>query len=160
MVRRKRPEERTGHPHGPLAESGPVSRAPSKRKDITSIPVANDRWLPQSRSWYNSLALSGQSAFYEASDWATAVCAAESYDLFLRTRNSSILAQFVRLSERLGATLVDRSRSRMELTDTGVADGDEEAADAAVIDWHSRLHRHGLAPVPDPVPPEGGPPAA
>ena len=87
------------------------------------------------------LLLSGQSAFYEASDYATAICAAEAYDVFLRTRNASVLAPPVRLSERLGVTMADRKRGGMELTEPEVADGDEDAADAAVIDWHTRLRR-------------------
>ena len=105
-------------------------------------------WLPQARSWYNSLRLSGQSDFYEASDWATAICAADAYDKFLRTYNASILALFVRLSERLCATAVDRTRAGIELGEPEPRDSDEDAADAAIIDWQARLgHKHGLKPV-------------
>jgi hypothetical protein len=103
------------------------------------IPTANPKWLPQSRSWYNSLALSGQAEFYEASDWATAICAAQAYDIFLRTQNAAILASFVRLSERLGCTVTDRKRSRIELADPDPQDADEDAADEAVQGWQARL---------------------
>lgn len=114
-----------------------VNRGQSR--NVTTIPTANERWCPQARSWYNSLALSGQSDFYQASDWATAICAAEAYDMFFKTHNASILGSFVRLSERLGATVTDRKRSRIDLVEAEVSDADEEAADAAVIDWHHRL---------------------
>jgi len=146
---RKRPEDRIGHPHhakGMGPESGPVSRGRSRRREIPAIPEANEQWLPQARSWYNSLRISGQSEFYEASDWATAVIAAQTYDRFLRTYNASILASFVRLAERLGATLTDRRRAGIELAEPERTDADDEAADAAVIDWQKRLGRK-LKPV-------------
>ena len=115
-----------------------VAKGQSRRAGIT-IPTAAAHWCPQARSWYNSLRLSGQSDFYEASDWATAICAAESYDMFFRTHNASILGSFVRLSERLGVTVTDRKRSRIELDDPEVSDADEEAANEAIVDWHRRL---------------------
>jgi hypothetical protein len=85
------------------------------------------------------LALSGQSEFYEASDWSTAVVAAQIYDMFLRTRHANLLPSFLRLTERLGVTVIDRKRNRIELSDAEVSDTDEEAADEAVIAWHGRL---------------------
>jgi hypothetical protein len=103
------------------------------------LPKANPKWLPEARSWYNSLALSGQSEFYEASDWATAVAAAKALDIFLRTYNASIFANFVKLSERLGVTITDRKRARIELEDPDLEDADEDAADGAVTGWQSRL---------------------
>jgi hypothetical protein len=115
-----------------------VAKGQSRRGDIP-IPNADPEWMPLARSWFNSLKLSGQSDFYEASDWATAVAAAKAYDIFLRTYNASILASFVRLSERLGATITDRKRSRIELDDPEPADADEDAADEAVQGWQSRL---------------------
>ena len=139
---RKVPEARTGTGGG--AGQDPqfinVSKAASKRHGI-AIPEADPAWRPAARSWYNSLKLSGQSELFEASDWATAVAAAQAYDAFLHTKQASILAQFVRLSERLGATVIDRKRSRIELVDTQAKDHDEEAADGAVLEWHRRLNK-------------------
>jgi hypothetical protein len=145
---KKRPGERLGNPQiaGGLnysdlkdgAGGAGVSKAASMRDGIP-IPDADPKWKPAARSWFNSLKLSGQSQMFEASDWATAVAAANAYDVFMRTWNASIFAQFVRLSERLGATLVDRKRSRIELEDPPPADADEEAADAALLHWHGRL---------------------
>jgi len=108
-------------------------------RNSVPIPKASKDWLPITRSWFNSLALSGQSEFYEASDWATAVAAAKAYDIFLRTYNASIFANFVKLSERLGVTVIDRKRSRIELTEPEQADEDEDAADEAVEGWQRRL---------------------
>ena len=77
--------------------------------------------------------------FFEASDWATAVAAAEMYDRFLRTDNASILGQFVKLTERLGCTELDRKRGRIELQDSEVKDTDKDRAAEAVISWKSHL---------------------
>jgi hypothetical protein len=140
MVQRKDPRSRTGHPHTArdAAELTPVTRGKSRRKGIP-VPEANPDWLPQARSWYNSLGLSGQAEFYEASDWATAVIAAQSYDIYLRTRNATVLANFVKLSERLGATHADRKKAGIELSDPDPADRDEEAAVASVLSWHKKF---------------------
>jgi hypothetical protein len=140
VAAKKKPEQRTGTGTGTLDDPRfvAVSQGQSRRKDIP-IPDVNPMWHPQAQSWFRSLALSGQSDFYEASDWATAVFTAQIYDAYMRTRQVSLLPQFLRLSERLGVTIVDRKRNRIELTDAEVSDADEDAADAAVIDWHGRL---------------------
>jgi hypothetical protein len=152
VYQKKRPEDRIGHPHHaagaePAGQGGsPVTRGTSQRASIT-IPKANKAWRPQARSWFNSLALSGQSEFYEASDWATAVVAAQSLDIFLRTYNAAIYSQFVKLSERLAVTAIDRARARIVLEDPELPrDADEDAADEALSGWQGRL----LHAVPDP----------
>jgi hypothetical protein len=140
VVAKKKPEDRTGVGSGALNDPRfiTVSKGRSKRDEIPR-PAANPSWHPQARSWYNSLALSGQSEFYEASDWSTAVVAAQIYDMFLRTRHANLLPSFLRLTERLGVTVIDRKRNRIELSDADTTDQDEEAADEAVIAWHGRL---------------------
>lgn len=116
-----------------------VTSKAQRRNQNIAIPEAPRRWHPTARSWFNSLKLSGQSALYEASDWATAIAAAEAYDRFLRTDNASILAHFVKLSERLGVCESDRKRARIELVDGQVRDEDRERADAQIVDLTSRL---------------------
>lgn len=140
MVAKKKPEERTGVGSGALNDPRfiTVSKGKSRRDEIPR-PAANPQWHVQARSWYNSLALSGQSEFYEASDWATAVMAAQIYDGYMRTRAANLLPSFLRLSERLGVTVIDRKRNRIELGDAEVSDADEDAANEAVISWHGRL---------------------
>jgi hypothetical protein len=138
----KRPETRQGSRPTSVNDDPryiAVARGLSTREGLPR-PKADPKWKPEARSWYNSLELSGQSEFYEASDWATAVAAAHAYDVFLRTYNASIFAQFVRLSERLGCTILDRKRGRVELGEPDPSDEDEEAADAAVQGWQGRLY--------------------
>lgn len=141
---KKRPEDRLGNPH--YAKSDPrydggaaIANVRSTRAGIP-IPQPDPKWKPQARSWYNSLHLSAQSELFEASDWATAVAAAEAYNIWLRTYNASTLAQFVRLTERLGCTISDRRRSRIEVSEPDPSDEDEDAADDAVNSWQGRLH--------------------
>jgi hypothetical protein len=137
----KRPEHRYGSTPGSI-DNDPryiqVANGQASGSDFPP-PKPDPKWKPEARSWFNSLGLSGQSEFYEPSDWATAVAAAQAYDVFLRTYNASIFAQFVRLSERLGATVTDRKRSRIELAIPDVTDEDEDEADEAINTWHSRL---------------------
>lgn len=137
---RKAPEKRGGAATSAIDDPRfiAVAKGTSRRHGIP-IPEADPAWHPIVQSWFRALALSGQSDFYEASDWATAVLAARAYDIFLRTYNAGILGNFVRLSERLGVTITDRKRSRIELDDPEQTDQDEVAADAAVIDWGKRL---------------------
>lgn len=138
---RKKPANRTGagSGHGDDPRFIKVTSGSASDRDFP-IPDADKSWMPKARSWFNSLKRSGQTEFWEPSDWATAVAAADAYNVFLRTHNASILAQFVRLSERLGATLADRKRSRIELVEPVQEDEDEAAADAAVQGWQGRLH--------------------
>ena len=141
--RHKRPQDRSygSMPSGPGDDPRyiAVSKGVSAGSDIP-IPDPDPTWKPKARSWFNSLKLSGQSEFYEASDWATAVAAADAYNVFLRTYNASVFAQFVRLSERLGVTVTDRKKSRIELATPEPTDVDEDEADKAVLGWHGRLH--------------------
>lgn len=139
---KRRPRDRQittgskGQGHDPAFIKAEEGRS---RRGNWPIPQANPQWMPEARSWFNSLSLSGQADFYEASDWATAVAAAKSFDIFLRTHNASIFASFVRLSERLAVTIVDRQKSRIILGEPEPADADEDAADAVVVEWHHRL---------------------
>jgi hypothetical protein len=145
---RKRPRERTGTGSGRGDDPRFIKVAQGQSQGAEHpIPQADSTWRPKARSWYNSLKLSGQSEFFEPSDWATAVAAADAYDVFLRTHNASILAQFTRLSERLGATITDRQRNRIQLEEPAPEDEDEAAADTAVQGWQGRLHSVELGPM-------------
>lgn len=141
---RKRPSDRTGTGTG----RGDDPRFIKVTQGVSNgsehpIPTADPNWKPKARSWYNSLALSGQSEFYEPCDWATAVAAADAYDVFLKTHNASIFGQFTKLVEKLGCTVTDRKRSRIELEEPAPEDEDETAADEAVKGWQGRLHSVG-----------------
>jgi hypothetical protein len=76
--KRSTQRRRTNKPTTPITEAPGAPEVP--------VPPADERWHPIARSWYESLARSGQSAFYEPSDWATAVIIAESISRDLRAQ--------------------------------------------------------------------------
>lgn len=61
--------------------------------DVVDVPEADKDWHAIARLWYDSLADSGQSVFYEPSDWATAYLIAESM-------SRDLSPQFVAVTER------------------------------------------------------------
>jgi hypothetical protein len=121
------------------AAQHPTSRGQTRRDGIP-IPDVDSNWLPEVQSWFRSFKLSGQSQFFEASDWSTAVAAARAYDMSIRTQSPGWFGNFVRLAERLGATVGDRNRAHIQLDEIGEPqDHDEDAADAQIINWQARL---------------------
>jgi hypothetical protein len=74
-----------------MGVTGPIPKRADERRrrnkvDTTQVevygevepPPADERWHKVALDWYTSLAESGQSKFYEPSDWATAYMVAES----------------------------------------------------------------------------------
>jgi hypothetical protein len=140
LVARKKPEQRTGAAAGFADDPRFVAIAKgTSRRHRIPIPDVNPNWHSSAQSWFRALKLSGQCEFYEASDWATAVFCAQIYDTFMRTQKASLLPAFMRLSERLGVTVIDRKRNRIELDEPELTDEDEDAANEAVVQWHGRL---------------------
>jgi hypothetical protein len=86
------------HGHRAKAEVDSVDRAPGAAE--VDVPAADEKWHPIARAWYQSLASSGQAAFYEPSDWATAVLIAESLSRDLKP-------QFVGISEATGEPIIE-----------------------------------------------------
>lgn len=54
------------------------SSSPAGESKGSRMPPVDKDWHPIARNWYESLGKSGQSEFYEASDWALAQLTAES----------------------------------------------------------------------------------
>jgi hypothetical protein len=92
----KRSNQRHGHRAKAEAES--VDRAPGAER--VDVPPADESWHHIARQWYESLELSGQSAFYQPSDWATAYLIAESISRDLKP-------QFVGISETTGEPIIE-----------------------------------------------------
>lgn len=72
--------KRSNQKHGHRTKAELDAKAPTKAPAAAEveIPEADADWHPVARQWFESLAGSGQSAFYEPSDWATAFLLAES----------------------------------------------------------------------------------
>ncbi len=94
-------------------------------------PPAKASWHPVAKGWYESLAVSGQSWWYQASDWATAYLLAEEMDRHLKPQVFMVtkegvplkahrpmgpaLAAILKGATNLMATEGDRRRLRIEL---------------------------------------------
>lgn len=93
----------------------PVATAAASRE--VKPPSADRAWHPIARGMFESLARSGQAAFFEPSDWQTARLAAESTSRLLKAeRFSAVLLSAVdSMWSKLLMTEADRRRLRIEL---------------------------------------------
>lgn len=130
---------------------GPADHAPGA--DEVVVPDVDEEWHPVARRWFESLAESGQSRFYEPSDWATAFVLAESISRELNpqgivykgevvgyhpmTVKGASLAAWLRGMTALMVTEGDRRRLRLELER---AQAEEAAPDVSQLD-HYRSRR-------------------
>lgn len=136
------------------APERPIDHAPATPR--VKVPRADAAWHPVAKAWYQSLGKSGQSTYYEPSDWATAVLIAESMSRDLMpqvvgtTERGDILKETIPLKgASLGAYLKamsvlmvtegDRRRAMLELERPGPADADADRASATVTDIRARL---------------------
>lgn len=149
IPKRSDQRRRTNAPHIPIVT------APAQ--GTFSVPDADPTWHPIARSWFTSLGESGQSAFYEPSDWATAFLIAESMSRDLMPQVVGIapltgevvestiplkgasLSAYLRAMSVLLVTEGDRRRLSVELAFPDVADPDAKRAKATVTDLRSRL---------------------
>ena len=97
---------------------GNVSLAKGTAMGGDPFPV-KDHWHEMAKEWYGSLSDSGIAAFYERSDWATAMIVAEELTHYFNTstsrRSAQMLTALFSMMTSLGATEGDRRRMRIEL---------------------------------------------
>lgn len=84
----KRSEERRRR-NKDAVETEKVDIAELASHDV-EIPVADENWHPVAAMWYESLKSSGQSIFYEPSDWATAYVLADVLDRWLKPQDVKV----------------------------------------------------------------------
>lgn len=140
-----------------MGERGPVPKRTDQRRRenkptiplteavagaVSSQPPGDPSWHPLAAQWYRSLADSGQSRFYEPSDWSLAATIAESMSRDLKPQPvpvgdgivevarpipGSSVAAWLRAMTVLLATEGDRRRLSLELKraeqQPGVPDG-------------------------------------
>jgi len=115
-------------------ESGPGA-------EVVEVPEADEEWHPAVTRWYTSLSRSGQSHWYEPSDWAQAWIWAEVLDrALMQGKPSAMLIQaWAAGASELLTTEGSRRRLRIELARAGQVDDDAEAAVSALDVYRSRL---------------------
>lgn len=153
-----------------MPERGPIPKRTTqrRRKNKPEVPAkksvgartvprprADPKWHPVAKRWFNSLGPSGQSAFYEPSDWATAYAVAEAMsrelnpqpmvvgqgehahvEMVLLPPKGASLAAWLKAMTSLMVTEGDRRRARLELERP--AAGGEVTANVSELDEFRR----------------------
>ena len=128
-------------------ENGELTKG--KAAEVVEVPEPDPEWHPVARMWFESLAKSGQSHWYEPSDWASAYLLAESMSLELKPQpvvgkdgevqmlrfppKGASLAAWRAGMAALLVTEADRRRALVELErpTAGPEGGDADVADLA-----------------------------
>jgi len=153
----KRSDQKLGHPT--KAGASRTTKAPAGPS--REVPASDAKWHPVARGWFESLAKSGQSRFYEPSDWATAYLIAESMTRDLNPQfvgfqftgkgeqqeavfetiplKGASLSAYLKAMSNLLVTEGDRRRVQLELQRGGEVDRDELAADEATNVYRARF---------------------
>lgn len=149
IPKREKQRRRRNKPDGTVDKGVGAAEVP--------IPPAKSTWHPAAKRWYESLERSGQSYWYEPSDWATAYVIAESMSRDLKpvvigfnektgkVHKESMPINGARLSSYLKAMSVllvtegDRRRARIELERPAPGDGGEEGP--GNVSWLDQARR-------------------
>lgn len=143
------------HGHRSKAEKDLIESAPG----AAEVPVlkANSKWHPIAKRWFDSLGASGQAAFYEPSDWATAELVAESMSRDLKPQVVGIkeetgepvmaviplkgasLAAYLKAFTALLVTEGDRRRAHMELQRPSPGSEEEMPDVSELAEYRQRL---------------------
>lgn len=136
-------------PRGPIPKRSTERRRRNKESQVetvepivedVAVPPAEERWHPIAKDWYQSLADSGQSRYFEPSDWQAARYVAEVMSRHLKAKRLSaqLFAAIWSAMSDLLTTEAARRRVRME-----IERGDEQPAEAAsvvaIADYQKRL---------------------
>jgi hypothetical protein len=115
------------------------------------VPSANPEWHKVAKDWYNSLKKSGQSKFYEPSDWAYAYFLADQMSYYQeggpKGRSSMMLTAILGGMTSLLMTEGDRRRARIELERGKPAD-EKSAAELAVEKYKQQLQQKSNSGAP------------
>lgn len=120
------------------------------------VPAADPKWHPAAAALYEALPASGQSRFYQPSDWAVAWLMAESISRDLKPQfvgvnettgevimkaipmKGASLAAYLKAMTALLVTEGDRRRARLELERDRTGDADVDTSDVADLDEFRR----------------------
>lgn len=103
------------------------------------VPAADRDWHPIAQRWYRSLKTSGQSQFFEPSDWASAMFVAEamSRQLLAERPSAQMFASVWTAMTDLLCTEASRRKVRIELE--RVTGGPPKADVTALDDYRRQL---------------------
>jgi len=127
----KRDDQRRRRNQDSKSESVPFDGTP------VAAPPADPEWHPLARGLYDALPESGQSQYFEPSDWQYAIWLAHETSLYLRSskRSSMMLQTLMSGWADLMITEGQRRRSKLEIDRTPPpAEEDEDAATITSLD--------------------------
>lgn len=107
-----------------------------------TVPAPDKEWHPAATRWYRSLKKSGQSRFFEPSDWAQAWVWAEFLSRALKQGerpSSQLIAAWSAGATELLTTEGARRRLRIELQRPREVDEDVQSAVTALDDFRDRF---------------------
>ena len=106
-----------------------------------SQPAAGPDWHPIAERLWESLGRSGQSRFYEPSDWAVAYSLMDdlSYYKASSKRSGQMLATIMSAMSSLLVTEGDRRRVQIELARPNADDSEENTKVAVMDKWRQKL---------------------
>lgn len=127
-----------------------LKTAPTGTDPSAETRKPNSKWHPVAKRWFESLSKSGQSVFYEESDWAAAWLLAESMSRELQPQivkvlddgrqvkahvppTGAALSAWLKGMTALLVTEGDRRRAQIELT-RSKTDGDGEVANVSNLE--------------------------
>jgi len=124
-------------------DEGPITKG--RAAAGTAIPAASASWHPLAKKYFNALKLSGETQYFEPSDWAHAVVSMEILSRMLESSRLSaqLYAAWTADTARLLVTEGDRRRMRLELEREKPEDPDAEAGVAQMDAWRDRLGASG-----------------
>lgn len=109
-----------------------TATAPSANPDGATAPEPEPDWHPIARRWYESLVNSGQSFFFEPSDWAQAAYVAEAMSRNLnqgQRLSGQLFASVISAASDLLTTEGSRRRLRIELSKAEASEVDSGIAE-------------------------------
>lgn len=83
-------------------------------------------WLPQTLAWWETWRRSPQAQVFEETDWSRLAMLAAIVNSYWKKPGAAALGEIRMSEERLGATVVDRMRARMSISDPDLETGTGE----------------------------------
>jgi hypothetical protein len=99
-------------------------------RDGVTAPHPDEAWHPRAREAYDDFAISGQTKYWEPSDWRMLLIACDNLDRHYTAARPSaeMFKHTMDILKALGATEADRRRMRIEVERP--EDGDDEETEA------------------------------
>lgn len=134
----KRIQERLGH----ITKAQKSGVDSVRMQGAVRVPAADKDWHPIAKRWYRALRESGQSTYFEPSDWAAAQYVAEAITRNLEGQrfNGQLFSSVWSAMESLLTTESARRRVRMEV-DRGETEQDDDGP--TVLDEYRQMMADG-----------------